>query len=421
MPETAAGHRVDVVIVGGGIAGLAAAASLMSSGLSLLVIEPQSLAGTPLRLDDSVAGFDPRVSALTPRSMDFLRGIGAWPAIEAARHAPYRHMTVWDAEGTASIEFDAAELAVPALGSIVENRLLAAALTERVRESAAVTLRSPARLAAVSELGDSLALVLDSGEQIACTLLIAADGAMSPTRTMLEFRTREWDYGQRALVATVEFSRGHEHTAWQRFLATGPLALLPLPSRDDRLCSIVWSLDEAVAPGIESLDDAAFAQALAEASEYRLGQVVGCSPRRAFPLRQRHAIDYVRDTVALVGDAAHTIHPLAGQGVNLGLADVEVLAEELQRALRLGLAPGSLAVLRRYQRRRKGDNLAMMASMEGFKRLFGGRAPALRWLRNAGLRRVNSTAALKQLLMRQAMGLDPRVPVRDALLAPGSR
>lgn len=421
MPE-AVTQQVDVAIIGGGIAGLAAAAALRDSGLSLLLVEARALPTFPPTLEDSVQGFDARVSALTPHSVAFLERITAWQAVAARRQAPYRHMTVWDAEGTGAIDFDADELQVPMLGSIVENRLLTAALAERVTGCGSVQLCTPARIADArfvstgsKDTGEGkVAFSLDDGRAFRCRLLLAADGALSPTRELFSFRTREWDYRQRALVTTAEFTRGHDSTAWQRFLPTGPLALLPLASGDDRLCSIVWSIDEDKADEVEALDDAAFCAALSEASEHRLGEVAACAPRFAFPLRQRHAVDYVQEGVALVADAAHTIHPLAGQGINLGLADVEVLVEEILRACELGLEPGALPVLRRYQRRRKGDNLTMMAAMDGFKNLFGQQAPTLRWLRNTGMRQVASLPALKRSLMRQAMGLGAREAVAES-------
>jgi 2-octaprenylphenol hydroxylase len=395
-----------VAIVGGGIAGLAVAAALADSGLSLLLLEARELPSIPDAGADAetVADYDPRVSALTPHSIRFLDELGAWEHVVAARHCPYRHMTVWDAEGTGGIEFDAAEVAAPMLGSIVENRLITAALAARL--PAGLTLRVPARLASAERAGECIDLALDSGERFRCSLLVAADGALSPTRELFGFRTREWDYGHRAIVTTAAFERSHAFTAWQRFLPSGPLALLPLAGGGDHLCSIVWSIDEEQAGGILALDDDAFCAALAEASEHCLGSVTASAPRAAFPLRQRHAVDYVQPGVALVADAAHTIHPLAGQGINLGLADVAVLAEELRRGRRLGIAPGSLALLKRYQRRRKGDNLAMMAAMDGFKRLFGERTPAVRWLRNSGMRGVAAVPGLKRRIMRHAMGLE---------------
>jgi len=406
MPEPTAQH-FDVAIVGGGIAGLALAAALDGTGLRRAVIEARSLTALP-EAGLPVTGpqdYDVRVSALTRRSMAFLERLDVWQAIEARRQSPYRHMTVWDAEGTGRIEFDAQEVGASSLGSIVENALITGALAERVHALRDVTLFVPHRLESLEPRDGGYGLALDDGTRISVDLVVAADGALSPTRELLGLRTREWDYGHRAVVATAAFEHDHEATAWQRFLPTGPLALLPLAGGDERFCSIVWSIDEAEAEALLDLDDRAFAQALTRASEGALGGVTACSERLAFPLRQRHAIDYVCPGAALVGDAAHTIHPLAGQGINLGLADVAVLAEELTTAAQRGLAPGREEVLRRYQRRRKGDNLRMMAAMDGFKRLFGADALPLRWLRNTGLRGVAALPPLKRRLIREAMGV----------------
>jgi len=281
------------------------------------------------------------------------------------------------------------------------------ALVECFRGAADVTVRAPERVDRVVREGSQVVLALAGGDTLRSKLVVAADGALSPLREALGFRTREWDYGHRAIVATVQLERAHAATAWQRFLPTGPLALLPLPDGDDgsHRCSIVWSIEEAQAEELLALDEAGFCAALGAASEYRLGAVLASTRRLAFPLRQRHAVDYIAPGVALVADAAHTIHPLAGQGINLGLADVEVLAAEVLRAAERGLDPGRLDVLRRYQRERKGDNLLMMAAMEGFKRLFGARALPVRWLRNSGLRLVDGAVPLKRELIRQAMGV----------------
>lgn len=397
---------VDIAIVGGGIVGLAMATALADSDHSVAILEARSLPQAPQESGDTPQEFDSRVSALTPRSIAFLARLGAWSGVDALRHCPYQHMTVWDAEGTGRIEFDAREVSVDSLGSIVENRVIAAALADRVRSIAGLSVVAPARLAALDqdEQGAST-LHLEDGSRVHCQLLIAADGALSPTRRLLDMRTREWDYGHRAIVTTAAFEQSHERTAWQRFLQSGPLALLPLPGADENICSIVWSIEEHRADDLLALDDEAFCRALSDASEHSLGEVTACAPRMAFPLRQRHAVDYVLPGVALIGDAAHTIHPLAGQGVNLGLADVQVLAEELLAAERRGLAPGRLDVLRRYQRRRKGDNLAMMAAMDGFKRLFEQEAPPLRWLRNTGMRTLGGLPQVKRRIIREAMGI----------------
>lgn len=397
----------DIVIIGAGMAGSALAASLTGHGLKIAIVEAQPLQAIALPGATDLDTFDRRVSALTPRSQQLLDDIGAWPAIAAYRHCAYSRMSVWDAQGTGAIEFDCGEVAAPRLGTIVENRSVVAALLDLVLAAGDITPVSPARVNGCRRDPDgSMVVTLENEEELRCALVVAADGALSPVREMMGFATREWDYGHRAIVCTVEVEHSHENTAWQRFLPTGPLAFLPLGAASDaHYCSIVWSLDDAEVEGVLALDDGDFCCALTEAFEGRLGAVKAASGRVAFPLRQRHAVDYVQAGVALVADAAHTIHPLAGQGINLGFADVAVLAQEILAGQRRGAAPGQLALLKRYQRRRKGENLLMMAAMDGFKRLFEERALPVRWLRNAGMRSVAAAAPLKQQLMRHAMGL----------------
>ncbi|HEY6130417.1 MAG TPA: UbiH/UbiF/VisC/COQ6 family ubiquinone biosynthesis hydroxylase, partial [Halioglobus sp.] len=354
-------RQYDVVIIGAGIAGSALALALSGKGLSIAVVEVQPLDAPALPATCGLHDFDLRVSALTPRSRDILEQLGAWDAIAAYRYCAYRHMTVWDAEGTGQIEFDRTEVDAPALGHIVENRAIVSALLTRAMAATDIHMLSPVALQACTRLESSrMQLTLSGGEQLETDLLVAADGALSRVRELMGFRSREWDYGHRAIVCTVELARPHEDTAWQRFLPSGPLALLPLPAADGHhYCSIVWSMQDHLVDDVLALGDEAFCAALERACEGRLGAVQGCSRRSAFPLRQRHAVDYVQAGVALVADAAHTIHPLAGQGMNLGLQDVAVLAEEIVAGHARGVSPGQLELLRRYQRRRKGENLMM--------------------------------------------------------------
>ena len=403
----------DVVVVGAGITGLAVASALGDSGKSVTVLEARAIpeAVSTDNTGETPIDYDVRVSALTERSMAFLKDLGAWEQVDRQRHCPYTHMTVWDGEGTASIEFDAREVSAPSLGSIVENRVILSGLLDCARRASGIRLCDSTSVSEISSLEGiehdehQHLLTLSNGERLQCDLLIAADGGLSPSREMLGMATREWDYGHRAIVTTAEFENSHQNTAWQRFLQTGPLALLPLSHSESRCCSIVWSIDEEKADDLLALDDSEFAAALSAASENCLGSVIACSPRQSFPLRQRHAIDYVVPGAALIGDAAHTIHPLAGQGVNLGLADAAVLSSEVKSAWTRGGSAGDLRVLKRYQRQRKGDNLTMMAAMDGFKRLFEQDAPAMRWLRNTGMRGVASSPVLKRQIIRQAMGV----------------
>lgn len=408
-----AAQRFDIAIIGAGIAGSALATALSGRGLSIALVEAQSLVPPELPLARSLQDFDPRVSAITPRSRALLEELGAWDAIDAYRHCPYRHMTVWDAEGTGGIEFDCADVDAPALGHIVENRAIVNALLARISTCPDITAFGEARLQGCDRTEHTadartptVRVELEGGAALEVDLLVAADGALSRVRDMMGFRTREWDYGHRAIVTTVQVERSHQATCWQRFLRSGPLAFLPLPGAEGtHYCSIVWSLREELVDDLLQLPDTAFCAELERALESRLGPVLACARRFAFPLRQRHAIDYVQPGVALVADAAHTIHPLAGQGINLGLQDVAVLAQELLAGYGSGVNPGELQLLRRYQRRRKGENLLMMAAMDGFKALFEQDALPLRWLRNAGLRGVSQAGPLKQQLIRRAMGV----------------
>jgi 2-octaprenylphenol hydroxylase len=405
-PDSAAVDH-DVIIVGAGIAGSALACGLLDSGLRVALVEANPLSPVLEAPAGGVNDFDRRVSAMTVASQSLLESLGVWEAIADTRACPYSHMSVWDADGTGAIDFDASEVDMAVLGHIVENRVISAALVSAVLSAEQVKIYNPARLESLQlDEGQYPHLELDTGEHLRCHLLVAADGAMSPVRKLAGFQTREWNYGHNALVCTVQTALPHRETAWQRFLSTGPLAFLPLPSIEDQnFCSIVWSADTERAEQLLALDDAAFAAELAPALEHRLGDILAVSPRVSFPLRQRHAIDYVMPGVALVGDAAHTIHPLAGQGINLGLQDVAVLSRELRAAVGRKQNPGDLQVLQRYQRQRKGENLLMMAAMDGFRRLFGQDQMPLRWLRNAGMRLVGRALPVKQQLMRHAMGL----------------
>ncbi|MEE4192017.1 MAG: UbiH/UbiF/VisC/COQ6 family ubiquinone biosynthesis hydroxylase [Halieaceae bacterium] len=404
------GPDYDVIIVGGGIAGAALARALKDSGLRLALVEARPLDTGGLGGLAPVTGtedFDTRVSAITPASQRLLESLDAWAALPAQRLCAYQSMSVWDADGTGRVEFRASEVDAPHLGHIIENRLLTGALLAGLDRQPGITLVNPARVSDLDLAADDRVVVeFEDGSALSAALVVGADGALSRLRELAGFRTREWDYGHSALVTTVRTEQPHEACAYQRFLPTGPLAFLPLPDIDGHhYCSIVWSAETARADELVALDDDDFNAELGAALEHRLGAVLESSPRLSFPLRQRHATDYVKPGLALVGDAAHTIHPLAGQGINLGLQDVAALAEEVKASTQRGGHPGALDLLQRYQRRRKGENLLMMAAMDGFKRLFGDRKLPVRWLRNTGMHWVDRSGPLKQQLMRHAMGV----------------
>ncbi|MDO6441312.1 MULTISPECIES: UbiH/UbiF/VisC/COQ6 family ubiquinone biosynthesis hydroxylase [unclassified Marinobacter] len=398
----------DILVVGGGMTGTALALGLSRQGWRVGLIEGGDR-DTLLQVPDAaegVADFEPRVSAISVASQQLLESLGAWQSVVTGRHCPYQGMTVWDGDGTGRIHFDAAELQSRALGTIVENRSLVRALFEVVVASD-VELIDGVQVIGCSRTGEQRSIELADGRTLGARLVIAADGANSRLRQWAGLPTREWDYDQQAIVCTVRTAQSHRYTAWQRFSQTGPLAFLPLTpeNADEHFCSIVWSQDTEEARRLMALDDTAFAAELEGAIERELGAVEAVSKRFAFPLRQRHAKDYIAPGFALVGDAAHTIHPLAGQGANLGYGDVRVLLEELSRAKNTGLSPAHELVLARYQRRRKGDNLTMMAAMEGFKQLFGRDELPFRLLRNTGMRWLDGLGPVKNRIAAEAMGL----------------
>ncbi|MDD2092044.1 2-octaprenyl-3-methyl-6-methoxy-1,4-benzoquinol hydroxylase [Pseudomonas guariconensis] len=399
--------RADLLIVGAGMVGSALALALRHSGLEILLLDGSPLSVKPF---DAQGPFEPRVSALSAASQRILERLGAWEGIAGRRVSPYTDMHVWDGSGTGQIHFSAASVHAQVLGHIVENRVVQDSLLERLHDSD-VGLLPNARLEQMRRSGDEWLLTLADGRTLRAPLVVAADGANSAVRKLTGCKTREWDYLHHAIVTSVRCSEAHQATAWQRFTDEGPLAFLPL-SRDDgqAWCSIVWSTTPEQAEKLMALDDAAFCEALGRAFEGHLGEVVSADPRLCVPLRQRHAKRYVDEGLALIGDAAHTIHPLAGQGVNLGFLDAAVLAEELERACERGERLADVKVLTRFERRRMPHNLALMAAMEGFERLFQADPLPLRWLRNSGLKLVEQLPEAKALFVRQALGLSGDLP-----------
>jgi 2-octaprenylphenol hydroxylase len=288
----------------------------------------------------------------------------------------------------------------------VENRVTQLALWERLAQLPNATMLCPGSLSRL-EFGDSPRLWLDDGRILQAGLIVGADGRDSLVRKMAGIGIQGWDYDQHAIVATVRPQQHHQFTAWQRFMPTGPLALLPIL---DGHCSIVWSTSPLQAQELMGLDDDAFCEVLSLASERRLGEMLEVGPRGLFPLRLGHAETYIREGLALVGDAAHAIHPLAGQGVNLGFLDAATLAEVLVEAKKAGRKLGALTTLRRYERARKGDNLGMLAAMDLFKRFFSNEILPVQLLRNFGLSLVDHAGPLKDMIMRRAMGLTGELP-----------
>ncbi len=412
-------QHYDIIVVGAGLVGAAFAlrmARIFTEKVSLnsaqnpgrvALLEARAIAPSE---SPSATAFDPQVVALTEGSRQWLETLEVWQNCES-RACPYNRMQVRDGEGTGCIEFDAAEVQRANLGHIVENSLLRASLLKAIAEQDNIDLYCPAPVQSLRRDGDSITVSLPHGDQLTSSLVVAADGANSPTRKKMDFKLRTWGYEHIAITATLKTEKPHGFTARQWFTPSGPLAFLPLrSSAEENPCqardiSIVWSQTAEQAERLMALDKTAFCRQLMITSEGALGTVELASERLQFPLTQRHGVDYVQAGIALIGDAAHTIHPLAGQGVNLGFSDARVLAEELGLALEQGSSLGDLQTLKRYQRRRKPDNLSMMAAMEGFKRLFEREELPVRLLRNIGMSGLNRLAPLKNRIIRQAMGL----------------
>lgn len=395
-------NQYDVLIVGGGMVGLTLACALGRDTMRVAVIEyaePQDISGS--------SDYQLRVSAINKSSQQVFETIGAWSAMLARRASAYQYMHVWDATGNGKIHFDAADLGTDVLGHIIENRAVQFSLYEQCRQLETVDMFCPAQVECIEYLPQGSKVTLHDGQILQARLLVGADGAESKVRQSANISINKSAYQQKAVVAVVKSTKDHQSTAWQRFLPTGPLAFLPLT---DGRCSIVWSADNVRADELLAMSDETFCRELEQAFDYTLGKVESIGERAAFPLIRRHADNYVKNGLALIGDAAHTIHPLAGQGVNLGILDAAALAEVLLQARTRGRDMASLMTLRKYERWRRADNSLMMYSMSGFKNLFSNEQISLSLLRNAGLNLVHSMGPVKHKFMRHAMGLEGDLP-----------
>lgn len=427
----AAPQHYDVIIVGAGMVGATLACALAgapgTANLRIAVLEAQALPDATAPASHDIDDIDLRVSAITHASQRIFTAVGAWPGMAARRMGAFREMHVWEGGNpvpgstphtppyNAEIHFDSADIGENTLGHIIENRVIQGALLDRLRRFSNITLLCPARVASVAITSAAAQVGLDDGRQLTAALVVGADGAHSKVRQLAGITTWGWSYGQKGVVATVKTGLPHRETAWQRFLPRGPLAFLPL---HDGRCSIVWSTTLEHADALMAMDEPLFLAALEQAFGDKLGNMVATTAshgsiagsRAAFPLHLQHATAYTAPRLALIGDAAHTLHPLAGQGVNLGVLDAATLAEVILDAYDSGNDIGAHRVLRRYERWRKIDNLAMLGIMDGFKRLFSNDSPPLRWLRTRGLRLTHHLPPVKNLIMRQAMGLTGDLP-----------
>lgn len=385
-------RQADVIIVGGGMVGSALALALAKQDdLTICLLESQP--PKPLTND---APWQLRVSAINPASQQFLTSLDVWQQLITQRVGPFDRMQVWEKDS--QLNFAAADIGSPWLGHIVENGHLEQAFSAKLQTTQNIALYCPAQAIAFEDQ----TITTDNGDTLTAPLIIAADGSQSKIRDWAGIGTRGWAYQQQGLVAVVETELPHRQCARQHFLSGGPLAFLPLA--DPHQCSIVWSLPEAEAEQLKTVDELTFCEQLAEAFDFKLGHIRLISERAAFPLHLQHAHSYVKPGLALVGDAAHSMHPLAGQGVNLGFQDARILADILVTAHQHGRPLGSLHTLKKYQRARIADNTLMQFSLDALNRLFASQLPGLASLRQMGLRQVNRLDALKNLLIKQAAG-----------------
>jgi len=391
---------VDLVIIGGGMVGLTLACALQDTDLKIIVVErAESKPHMSLKRDC-------RVSAIVAGTVEALKGINVWPHVKD-QAGPIDAMQIWDDQRSGSIRFEAEEAGLDTLGYIVENSVFSSAMLEVVHASDHIEWCCPACVERVHWHASHVDVVLDDGRVLSAPLVVGADGGRSKLRSQAGIPTWSHRFNQKGIVASIQPQFSHRNCAYQRFLPTGPLAFLPLT---DGLCSIVWSAQDAEAERLMALGDAAFLAELQAAFGPVLGTLKMVGKRAAFPLKSQLSRHIVRPRIALIGDAAHQIHPLAGLGVNLGIRDAMVLAQEIADARRFEEDYGSLDVLNRLIRNRMPDILAVMGGMEALHYLFTHDIPGLALLRDAGMRAVGNACSVKQMLMRRAMGLTLPIP-----------
>jgi 2-octaprenylphenol hydroxylase len=392
----------DIIIVGGGMVGACMALAAAREGFQVTLLEPRQPS-----LDWTGDDFDIRVSALTRISETILSNLDVWQGMQQRRVTAYENMHVWDRKGFGEVHFAAEDVGAPNLGHIVENRVIVASVWEQIDHQANIKHVADVEIASIEREGGLTKLISSNDDVLSASLVIGADGARSSVRELVGLTASTSSYDQEGVVCTVKAEQGNASTAWQRFMPTGPLALLPM---NEEYFSIVWSTSPEQAQSLVNAPAESFNQELTQASEAVCGKLSVVGDRAAFPLRKLKVERYVLDGVALIGDAAHVIHPLAGQGVNLGFLDAAMLMDVLTEARAHRESIGAMGVLRRYERARKGHNLAVQSAMDGFKHLFSNNNPALSLIRNLGLGVAHHVSPLRRQFERVALGKGVEVP-----------
>lgn len=395
-------QKFDLLIIGGGMVGLTLALAVRQrSELTVAVVEtttPQALGEQP----------EVRVSAINLASQHIFANLGVWEDIQTARAQAYQQMHVWDKDGFGHIDFDHLAVEQPQLGWIIENNVIRNALWQKAQTDNGITLLTEQPIQSIA-MGESEVFASFEGAlPIVAKAVVGADGANSWLRQQFAFPMTFRDYEHHAIVATVDCQQSHNNTAWQVFLPTGPLALLPL--FNDKQCSIVWSTSPDEAERLQNLDASSFAKELTAATDGKLGSLTLASERFSYPLTMRLAHEFVNQRVVLIGDAAHTIHPLAGQGVNLGLLDAAALADTFAEQALSQQSLTDSKQLNRYNRWRRSEATEMVAAMEAIKQLFAPQHTVLKVLRGMGMGLFDHLSPLKNLLMRQALGIKDHLP-----------
>ena len=392
--------RVELLIVGGGLAGMGLAAACAGAGIETALVDRED----PATLVDEP--FDGRTTALALGSQRVLAGVGLWPEI-AAHAEPIREIRVVDGVARQFLHYDHHLVGNDPLGFIVENRLLRQALLAHLATLPSLVHRAPCAVRGVTTGSATADAVLDDGSRIRANLVAAADGRLSPLRAAAGIRALTWSYPQTGIVCTVRHAEPHRGVAVEHFLPAGPFAILPMTGQRS---SIVWTERAALAPGLLALGEEAFLGELERRFGDHLGALEVVGPRWSYPLSFLHAARYLAPRLALVGEAAHVIHPIAGQGLNLGIRDAAALAELIVDARRLGLDIGASDVLEGYERWRRLDAVLLAAATDGLNRLFSNALPPLRVARDLGLAAVDRLPPLKRLFMQHAMGTLGELP-----------